>query len=1111
MNSIWSYGAEVKFKNKSDSESLRDQITLLKCDINDRDARIQALEDELKKVIGSMSWRLTLPFRELMRWIKSPKQQYYRYLMQLILLLKSNHHIITLPQEVKIRAYGLLLKLAVPQSELLVTINNSPKEIYELPNLISQLLEGFSSKEKISLLLSMINLKRLKALDTRSPQVSVVIPFYGQIEYTLTLLASISQIGPTIPFELLLIDDCSLDDSYEVLSRIEGIRLLRNDVNQGFIRSCNLASREAKGEYLLFLNNDTEVTKGWMEELVKTFDAFPETGLVGSKLVYPNGKLQEAGGIIWQDGSAWNFGRMQDPSNPIFNYAREVDYCSGASIMVPKALFLELGGFDELYLPAYCEDADLALKIRAMGLRVIYQPLSVAIHYEGITSGTDLSSGIKAYQVINLKKMYERWAKHLLGHQLPGEDVNNAKDRCANRRVLVVDHTNLTPDKDAGSLVIFNMLLLFREMGYQVTFIGEDNLLYEKDKVESLQRVGIEVLYRPYINSLKDHIVEHGQRYELVVLVRPLVVERHVKDVRNFCPTAKILFHTVDLHFLRMQRESEIKSDPKIKEAAERMKSIEYRAIYACDATIVVSEMEKEYLLPEFPGKQIEVLPLILDAKEDEDACGVRRDIIFVGSFNHPPNVDAILYFCQEVMPIIRKAQKNIALYIVGSNPPPEVKGLVGGDVFLLGYVHNLERLYSRFRVSIAPLRFGAGVKGKIGSALCAGVPVVATTLAGEGMSLDEQSGVILVDDPEEMAHEIIQIHQDDSRWTLLSQDGKRFVNKQWGAKVSRDKLTQILFNLGLEIYQTDRPLTLYSPDLDSDSDFDEYQFLDPISISRSQQDFKKIVNSANLVNCKSLEDSILKEWNGEEIFLKGRCIPCNANKEFILDMKYGGKVINGINLPNWRERLECPSCKMNNRQRLITSLIMKNVVDTDGTSIYFMEKVTPIFSWAKNFFKNSKVIGSEYLDPALKGGTVVNGIEHEDVENLSFSDECLNLIVSNDVFEHVPNYLKALSECYRVLKPGGVMLATIPFDPEKSSTEARATVRDGVIEHILQAQYHGNPLSEEGSLVFSDFGWDILVSAKNAGFSDAFIEGYVAPEFGHYAGPQLVFKFSKA
>ena len=503
-----------------------------------------------------------------------------------------------------------------------------------------------------------------------TPQVSVVIPVYGKIDYTLKCLRSIAKCSIGIPFEVIVVDDCSPDDTLEQLKQVSGIRVVSNITNQGFIRSCNAGAAVAHGEYLCFLNNDTQVCDGWMDELVRTFDDFSDVGLAGSKLVYPNGKLQEAGGIIWRDGSARHIGRGEDPFHPMFNYTREVDYISGASILIRKILFDEFGGFDELYLPAYCEDSDLALKVRNRGLKVMYQPLSVVVHYEGITSGRDARKGVKAYQVSNSRKLFERWRELLASNEPPGGDIDRAKDRGCRYRALVLDICTPTPDRDAGSVTVFNLLLLLRQMGFQVTFIATGNFRYLSGYTQDLQRAGIEVLYSPFVISVKQHLRRSGARYDLAFLFRPSVGQRYIKTIRSQCPKAKILYHTVDLHYLRMMREAELLGDIKKQRAAQKMKQQELDIIRAADASIVHSPVELEMLRPELPNELIHVFPLIMNVRHPDKAFRERRDIMFIGGYQHPPNIDAVQYFATEIMPLLRQRLPGVKFFAVGSNPP---------------------------------------------------------------------------------------------------------------------------------------------------------------------------------------------------------------------------------------------------------------------------------------------------------------------------------------------------------------------------------------------------------------------------------------------------------
>lgn len=806
----WAKGLERDLRLREQDLKLRDErITGLTAELVKRGEYALQLDSELQEerakfaaIIRSKSWQLTAPLRDARRWGSALAGQLKCVMKSALRIAKRIYESLPLTAQTRathrnlIARYApkLLLATGTPSTVLPVSALSKRLELLNLPT-------DPSTGRVI-----------VYSLPTSTePVISIIIPVYGKVEYTLRCLGSIEANPPSVSFEVIVVDDCSPDDTAIVINNILGVKALKNPSNLGFVRSCNAGAKAAHGQYLLFLNNDTEVTPGWADELLRTFSEFPGTGLAGSKLVYPDGRLQEAGAIIWRDGNAWNFGRFQDPALPVYNYAREVDYCSGASIMVPASLFNELNGFDEHYVPAYCEDSDLALKIRDRGYRVIYQPLSMIVHFEGITSGTDTTQGAKAYQVENSKKLFLRWKDQLADHEVYGTDVDRAKDRTATRRVLVLDHCIPTPDQDAGSVSLYNIMMLLRDMNFQVTFIPEDNFLYDPVYTPALQRAGVEVLYSPWVRTVEQHLQEFGSRYDLIFLFRPTVVERNLSAVKKYSPQAKTLFYTHDLHHLRMVREAQLDDDAKKMRAAESMRLREFAAIEAVDLSILVSTAEFELLKAEIPSARLAVFPLILDIPGTTTTWGQRKDIVFVGGFQHTPNVNAMLYFSHDVMPHLRSLLPDVRLFIVGSKPPQEIQALQGGDITVTGFVEDLGPLLDKTRVSVAPLRFGAGIKGKIGTALAAGLPTVATSLAAEGMGLTDQENILIADQPESFAQAIARVYNDEQLWSHLSKAGVVFAEGAWGAKAAWQYLADLLDAVGLAPEPARYPLYLYS------------------------------------------------------------------------------------------------------------------------------------------------------------------------------------------------------------------------------------------------------------------------------------------------------------
>ena len=628
---------------------------------------------------------------------------------------------------------------------------------------------------------------------------SIVIPVYDQIDYAVACIESLSHLDTRYRFEIIVMDDCSPDPNAIVLDRIEGVRYVRNDTNLGFLRTCNRSSDYARGAYLVLLNSDTIVDPRWLDELLDTFKTNDNVGLVGSKLVYPGGHLQEAGGVIFQDASGWNYGKHQPTDHPSFNYVRDVDYCSAASVAIERDYFDNLGRFDEQFAPAYYEDTDLCFAVRRDGRRVLYQPASVVTHHEGVSCGTDITSGVKQHQVINKDRFLAKWRDKLTQEHFPGSlSLAEAVDRHVTGHVLIVDAEVPKPNRDSGSIDMFNLITILSGLGLRVHYVPAHNFDATGSDVKALQQLGVSIATEPHYSSLGAYLEDHPDRFDTVIVSRVTVAKDVIDTVLASCPSAKTIFYTVDLHFLRLEREAELRNDRELRQQAGQLKAAELRVMNLVDTTVVLSQAEQELLMG-LGHHNVEVVPLIRTVSTSPIPSHDDRDgVVFVGGFRHPPNVDAITWLFDEIWPEVRRICAGrglppITLRVVGSGLPEHLRG-TPDDIEIYGYVENLTPILDRTLASIAPLRYGAGLKGKVATSLDHGLPVIATSTAVEGVPATP--AIIAVDNKAEaLAAAVVDLVTDVAQWQQRSQHGRPFVAQHYSIETVRPLVAKMVFD----------------------------------------------------------------------------------------------------------------------------------------------------------------------------------------------------------------------------------------------------------------------------------------------------------------------------
>ncbi|BCI68931.1 hypothetical protein AAJCM20276_35550 (plasmid) [Acetobacter aceti] len=634
------------------------------------------------------------------------------------------------------------------------------------------------------------------------PDISIIVVLHNNFDMTLNALTAL-RASYRHEIQLIIANSGSDDETCHIEHYVRGATILRFEGNVAFIRACNAAVQHVCTSYILFLNNDTEIQLGSIEAAIDRFRRDPKVGVIGGKLIRTNGLLQEAGAIIYRDGSVVGYMRGASPDAPEANFVRRVDFCSGAALFTRTELFRKIGGFDEDYIPAYYEETDYCVNVWKSGCDVIYDPSVTAIHYEyGSSSAKNGTEYINRNRVIFNLKHSDFLSKKTVKSKQNTNLARSVRNKDSKRILFIEDRVPLK-SYGSGFSRSHDIITTMSQMGHEVTVFPVFKPVVSANRLYNAFPDSVEIIWDRDINDLESFFSLRAGLYDTIWICRTQNVRRLVpiiEKISHLIPLAEIIADTEAVSSVREEQYDCLIGIPENEKSTfkDKLRS-EIECLLIANNIVAVSKNDAKLLI-DFGFNSVSVLGHVQEPNRTLNTWEKRTDLLFVGAVHDyaSPNYDSIVWLVENLWPVLEKNLPNETRLIIAGHLGPSISFSAFPEapkVVYMGELDDLESLYDKARFFIAPTRYAAGIPYKIYEAASRGVPIIASDILCRQVGWQVGTEILEAEasNLKNFCDIVIQAYEDHSTWVKLRRNALNRIMKDNNHDIYIKNINEIL------------------------------------------------------------------------------------------------------------------------------------------------------------------------------------------------------------------------------------------------------------------------------------------------------------------------------